>query len=134
MRCGARFLPVCGLLLAGCLGDSAPPYPLSVNCGAVAPNVELRAVDAATAEPLPFRITVDGVPVFGECMSLVDGGAGGDAPCLGDLSFVLFGPGVIEVTSERHASVRLQLDGGSLGGLCPAPAYSFDLSVPMNAL
>ena len=127
---GLRDLALIAALAAGCL-DVHPSG--GHTCGPTAPNVTLRAVDAASGRALPFAVTVDCATPGGDCIGL-DGAAVPAGPCVGDLHFSLVGAGLVGVSSDGYAPATLRLDGGRAGeGQCAAPTYSFALWVPLTA-
>jgi hypothetical protein len=124
----ARIALVLPLILAACVNDGTKPVG-GIECGAVAPNVQLRAVDAISSAALPFGLTVGGAaPTAASC----DPMAASDAPCPGTLTFLLFGAADVAVSSNGHGTATVHLDGGRVGDDCSAPAYSFDLWVPLQ--
>jgi hypothetical protein len=123
-----RITLVLPLILTACL-DNGTKVVGGTTCGVIAPNVQLRAVDAVTSAALPFRITVGGAaPTAASC----DPAAANDAPCAGTLTFVLFGAADIAVSSDGYETKTVHLDGGKVGDVCPAPAYAFDLWIPLT--
>jgi len=122
-----RIALVLPFVLAACINDGTKPVG-GINCGAIAPNVQLRAVDAVSGAALPFSVTVDGVAPGAACDPL----AASDAPCTGTLTFVLFDAADIAVSSSGYGTTIVRLDGGRVGDQCPAPAHSFDLWIPLK--
>ena len=114
--------------MAACIDDGTKPVG-GVNCGSIAPNVQMRAVDAVSGARLPFGVTVDGTGPSASCDPTVVG----DAPCTGTLTFALFDAADIAVSSNGYETVTVHLDGGRVGGQCPAPAYNFNLWIPLKA-
>ena len=123
-----RIALVLPLMMAACIDDGTKPVG-GIECGAIAPNVQMRAVDAASSAPLPFSVTVDGTAPSASC----DPTVAGDAPCTGTLTFALFDAADIAVSSNGHKTATVHLDGRRVGGQCPAPAYNFNLWIPLHA-
>lgn len=122
------------LFAGGCLADG---HRGGTECtdGTMGPNVDLTVVDATTAAPLAFTVTVDGAaPELAVCVAAPDGGVPASMPpCFAEMQLSLIGSHVVTVSSEAHAATTLPLDAGILTGPCgSAPARSVTLTLALR--